>query len=40
MLHYFHRQPESMIHLTPSELDALVKSTEATVKALERAGSR
>lgn len=33
MAHYFGRQPETMKHLTPFELDALEKSTAATVKA-------
>jgi hypothetical protein len=36
MAHYFGRQPETMKKLTPGELDALVKSTNATVKAAQR----
>lgn len=37
MSHYFHVLPDmSMFDLTPSRLDALVKSTEATVKAAKQ----
>ena len=36
MSHYFHIVPdESMFDLTPSRLDALVRSTAATVKAAQ-----
>lgn len=37
MAHYFGRQPETMIKLTPSELDALVESTRKTVQANQTA---
>jgi hypothetical protein len=37
MAHYFGRQPETMIKLTPSEHDALVESTRKTVDAAEKA---
>lgn len=33
MAHYFHRQPETMLKLRPSELSALVEGTQAQLKA-------
>jgi hypothetical protein len=40
MTHYFHQLPDmSMFDLTPSRLDALVRSTEATVKAAQQAAA-
>jgi hypothetical protein len=37
MAHFFNRQPEQMIHLTPWEHDALVAQTKAELDAIAAA---
>lgn len=39
MADIYGRQPETMIHLTPAELDSLVKRTKAAANALARAAA-